>query len=182
MKLNEIRIPELAAVWRWPRAVSPYLSEVEQESLDWSASFNPFDPETQQLVHEKGKLSAYNTSLRSSDLLAAMCYAGMPKALRASSSTDRESFFFVEDTTSRRFLLRPGTRPSPGTPALSSWPLTEIPVLVLVEAARGAALLSSVEELELPNDDSAATKSASTTTPDEENEVESYAHLVRGFE
>ncbi|KAK1834419.1 isoprenoid synthase domain-containing protein [Podospora conica] len=69
MKLNELRIPELEARWRWPRAVSPYLPEVEQESLEWSASFNAFDPETQRLVHEKGKLN----------LLAAMCYAGMPK-------------------------------------------------------------------------------------------------------
>ena len=60
MRQNEIRIPELESVWRWPRAVSPYLSEVEQESLEWSASFNAFDPETQRLVHEKGKLSEFD--------------------------------------------------------------------------------------------------------------------------
>jgi len=62
MKLNEIRIPELEARWRWPRAVSPFLPEVDRESLEWSASFNAFDPETQRLVHDKGKLSTFSVT------------------------------------------------------------------------------------------------------------------------
>lgn len=60
MKLNEIRIPELEARWKWPRAVSPFLADVDRGSLEWSASFNAFDPETQRLVHDKGKLSAFS--------------------------------------------------------------------------------------------------------------------------
>lgn len=62
MKLNEIRIPELEARWRWPRAVSPFLTEVDRESLEWCASFNAFDPETQRLVHDKGKLSTFSVA------------------------------------------------------------------------------------------------------------------------
>lgn len=54
---QEIRLPSLEATWRWPRLVSPYLAEIEQECLNWSASFTAFDHETQNLVHEKGKLS-----------------------------------------------------------------------------------------------------------------------------
>ncbi|KAK8061943.1 terpenoid synthase [Apiospora phragmitis] len=53
---KRIRLPELEALWKWPRQVSPHLSEVEEECLEWSASFNAFDVETQKLVHDKGKL------------------------------------------------------------------------------------------------------------------------------
>lgn len=54
---QEIRLPGLEDKWRWPRLVSPYLAEIEQECLTWSASFTAFDHEIQSLVHEKGKLS-----------------------------------------------------------------------------------------------------------------------------
>lgn len=57
---NKIRLPELEALWKWPRQVSPHLSEVEEECLEWSASFNAFDAETQKLVHDKGKLSEFS--------------------------------------------------------------------------------------------------------------------------
>ncbi|KAK8008235.1 terpenoid synthase [Apiospora marii] len=53
---NKIRLPELEAFWKWPRQVNPHLAEVEEECLEWSASFNAFDAETQKLVHDKGKL------------------------------------------------------------------------------------------------------------------------------
>lgn len=56
-KLSEIRVPEPEARWRWPQAVSPFLTELDKESLEWSASFNAFDPEIQRLVHDKGKLT-----------------------------------------------------------------------------------------------------------------------------
>ncbi|KAK8071749.1 terpenoid synthase [Apiospora saccharicola] len=53
---DKIRLPELEALWKWPRQVNPHLSEVEEECLEWSASFNAFDAETQKRVHDKGKL------------------------------------------------------------------------------------------------------------------------------
>ncbi|KAK8011931.1 DAHP synthase-like protein [Apiospora arundinis] len=53
---KKIRLPELETLWNWPRYVSPHLAEVEKESLEWSASLNAFDAETQKLVHDKGKL------------------------------------------------------------------------------------------------------------------------------
>ncbi|KAL7791176.1 isoprenoid synthase domain-containing protein [Trichoderma afarasin] len=53
---QKVRLPPLEAGWRWPRLVSSYLEEVEEECLKWSASFTAFDQETQCLIHEKGKL------------------------------------------------------------------------------------------------------------------------------
>lgn len=102
---NKIRLPPLESIWRWPRYVSPHLAEIEEECLQWSASFGAFDPDTQRLIHEYGKLSEFLSKLppfrhspRSfvpnlaglflrnslltnicSDLLAGMCYARMPK-------------------------------------------------------------------------------------------------------
>jgi hypothetical protein len=57
MSGQAIELPDLEKRWRWPRLVSPYLAEIEQECLEWSASFMAFDRETQSLIHEKGKLS-----------------------------------------------------------------------------------------------------------------------------
>ena len=54
---KQIRLPELEALWKWPRQVSPHLSEVAEESLEWCSSLNAFDANTQKLVHDKGKLS-----------------------------------------------------------------------------------------------------------------------------
>lgn len=56
---QNVTLPDLEARWRWPRLVSPYLAEIGQECLKWSASFTAFDHETQSLIHEKGKLSKY---------------------------------------------------------------------------------------------------------------------------
>ncbi|KAK8132275.1 hypothetical protein PG999_000448 [Apiospora kogelbergensis] len=53
---KQIRLPELEALWKWPRQVSPHLSEVAEESLEWCSSLNAFDANTQKLVHDKGKL------------------------------------------------------------------------------------------------------------------------------
>ncbi|KAK4074993.1 uncharacterized protein Triagg1_4657 [Trichoderma aggressivum f. europaeum] len=53
---QKISLPPLELGWRWPRLVSSYLEEVEEECLKWSASFTAFDHETQCLIHEKGKL------------------------------------------------------------------------------------------------------------------------------
>ncbi|KAH8651060.1 isoprenoid synthase domain-containing protein [Xylariales sp. PMI_506] len=83
---QEIRLPKLEAGWRWPRLVNPYLAEVEQECLDWTASFTAFDHETQSLVHEKGKLN----------LLAAMCYARMTRE-QLRSGCDLMHLFFMFD-------------------------------------------------------------------------------------
>lgn len=55
--VSKIRLPPLEVRWRWPRHVNPYLDDIEQECLEWSASFGAFDPETQKLIHEHGKLS-----------------------------------------------------------------------------------------------------------------------------
>lgn len=88
MSGQEIRLPKLEARWRWPRLVSSCLAEIEQECLEWISSFTAFDSETQNLVHEKGKLSeslVVPVSLHeltydmSQDLLAAMCYARMSR-------------------------------------------------------------------------------------------------------
>lgn len=57
MIVPKIRLPDLEAVWRWPRLVNPHMPEIEQKCLEWSASFGAFDAETQKLVHDKGKLS-----------------------------------------------------------------------------------------------------------------------------
>lgn len=57
MGVQQIILPELEALWAWPRLVSPFLGEVEQECLKWNASFGAFDVETQILIHERGKLS-----------------------------------------------------------------------------------------------------------------------------
>lgn len=57
---KKIRLPELEALWKWPRQVNPHLSEVEKECLEWSASFSAFDAETHKLVHDKGKLSEFD--------------------------------------------------------------------------------------------------------------------------
>jgi hypothetical protein len=57
MIIQKLRLPELEALWNWPRLVSPYLVEIEQECLEWNASFGAFDPDTQRLLHDKGKLS-----------------------------------------------------------------------------------------------------------------------------
>lgn len=57
MTTQKIRLPHLEALWKWPRVVNPHLLEIEQDCLAWSASFGAFDPKTQRLVHEKGKLS-----------------------------------------------------------------------------------------------------------------------------
>lgn len=57
MHTQRIFLPELESLWKWPRLVSPYLPEVEQESFEWSASFGAFTPEVHALVHDKGKLS-----------------------------------------------------------------------------------------------------------------------------
>ncbi|KAK7962802.1 uncharacterized protein PG986_003627 [Apiospora aurea] len=54
---NKIRLPDLETLWKWPRQVSPHLAEVDEECLEWSASFSAFDAETHRLVHDKGKLS-----------------------------------------------------------------------------------------------------------------------------
>ena len=56
---KKVRLPELEALWKWPRQVNPHLSGVAKESLEWCASFNAFDVETQRLVHDKGKLSEF---------------------------------------------------------------------------------------------------------------------------
>ncbi|KAK4155760.1 isoprenoid synthase domain-containing protein [Chaetomidium leptoderma] len=56
MNGSKIHLPPLEACWAWPRRVSPYLGEVEQECLEWSASFGAFDPKTQRLIHDYGKL------------------------------------------------------------------------------------------------------------------------------
>ncbi|KAK8075324.1 terpenoid synthase [Apiospora hydei] len=53
---NKIRLPDLETLWKWPRQVSPHLAEVDEECLEWSASFSAFDAETHRLVHDKGKL------------------------------------------------------------------------------------------------------------------------------
>jgi hypothetical protein len=55
--LRKIKLPPLEAYWQWPRYVSPHLNDVEQECLEWSASFGAFDPHTQKLIHDYGKLS-----------------------------------------------------------------------------------------------------------------------------
>lgn len=52
-----ITLPDLEALWKWPRMVNPFLPDVERESVEWSASFGAFSPEVHALVHEKGKLS-----------------------------------------------------------------------------------------------------------------------------
>lgn len=57
MYTQQIRLPEMESIWKWPRVVSPHLSEVQQESVEWSASFGAFTPEVHALVHERGKLS-----------------------------------------------------------------------------------------------------------------------------
>ncbi|KAK4235978.1 isoprenoid synthase domain-containing protein [Achaetomium macrosporum] len=49
-------LPPLEQIWEWPRMVSPYLDELEEECLQWTASFGAFDPETQRRIHDKGKL------------------------------------------------------------------------------------------------------------------------------
>ncbi|KAK4244583.1 isoprenoid synthase domain-containing protein [Corynascus novoguineensis] len=56
LAVNKIRLPPLESIWRWPRYVSPHLADVEEECLQWSASFGAFDPETQRLIHDYGKL------------------------------------------------------------------------------------------------------------------------------
>lgn len=76
--------------------MSPYLPEIERECLEWSASFNAFDPETQRLVHDKGKLSRLKLWTRArrtdidvgADLLAGMCYARMSKGMELPSYHD----------------------------------------------------------------------------------------------
>ncbi|KAL7796671.1 isoprenoid synthase domain-containing protein [Trichoderma ceciliae] len=83
---QKIRIPSLEARWRWPRLVSSYLAEVEEECLRWSASFTAFDHETQCLVHEKGKLN----------LLAGMCFARMTKE-QVRSGCELMHLFFMFD-------------------------------------------------------------------------------------
>ncbi|KAK6859505.1 terpenoid synthase [Apiospora arundinis] len=82
----KVRLPELEALWKWPRYVSPYLAEVGKESLEWSASLNAFDAETQKLVHDKGKLN----------LLAGMCYSRMTKE-QVRSGCDIMHLFFMFD-------------------------------------------------------------------------------------
>jgi hypothetical protein len=57
--LSKIKLPPLEAYWRWPRYVNPHLDDVEQECLEWSASFGAFDPDTQKLIHDHGKLSMF---------------------------------------------------------------------------------------------------------------------------
>jgi hypothetical protein len=47
----------MEALWRWPRTVNPHLADVDQECLDWSASFGAFDPETHRRLHDHGKFS-----------------------------------------------------------------------------------------------------------------------------
>lgn len=54
-----ITLPELEALWKWPRMVNPYLSDVENESYQWSASLGAFPPEVHALVHERGKLGEF---------------------------------------------------------------------------------------------------------------------------
>uniref|UniRef100_A0AAU7YP30 Terpene synthase n=1 Tax=Cladorrhinum flexuosum TaxID=711349 RepID=A0AAU7YP30_9PEZI len=92
---TEIKLPHLEDLWKWPRLVNAHLPEIERECLEWSASFGAFDAETQRLVHEKGKLSKSSTVIYTVleaheegiltgkrsilDLLAAMCYARMPR-------------------------------------------------------------------------------------------------------
>lgn len=76
---RQIRLPELEGIWKWPRMVSPHLPDVEQDSIEWSASFGVFTPEVHALVHERGKLSEYlkeqiiSLSLSLSALQAASC-------------------------------------------------------------------------------------------------------------
>lgn len=64
MTPRNIRLPHLEALWKWPRLVNPYLPEIEQDCLEWSASFGAFDPKMQTLVHEKGKLSKFLVAKR----------------------------------------------------------------------------------------------------------------------
>ncbi|KAK3295342.1 isoprenoid synthase domain-containing protein [Chaetomium fimeti] len=54
--VRKLRLPPLESVWSWPRYVSPHLADIEEECLEWSASFGAFDPETQRLIHDYGKL------------------------------------------------------------------------------------------------------------------------------
>jgi hypothetical protein len=65
MVVQRVKLPHLEALWRWPRLVNPYLPEIDQKCLEWSASFAAFDPETQRLVHDKGKLSTSLVTRRS---------------------------------------------------------------------------------------------------------------------
>ncbi|KAK4225934.1 isoprenoid synthase domain-containing protein [Podospora fimiseda] len=87
----EIRLPHLEDLWKWPRLVNPHLAEINQECLEWSASFGAFDAEMQRLVHEKGKLN----------LLAAMCYARMPRDF-LKTGCDLMHLFFMFDEHSDR--------------------------------------------------------------------------------
>lgn len=57
--VRKLRLPPLESVWSWPRYVSPHLTDIEEECLEWSASFGAFDPETQRLIHDYGKLSMF---------------------------------------------------------------------------------------------------------------------------
>ncbi|PTB50358.1 hypothetical protein M431DRAFT_19801 [Trichoderma harzianum CBS 226.95] len=84
---QKVRLPPLEAGWRWPRLVSSYLEEVEEECLKWSASFTAFDQETQCLIHEKGKLN----------LLAGMCYARMTKEQIRSGCELMHLFFMFDE-------------------------------------------------------------------------------------
>lgn len=64
MSAQKIILPDFEALWKWPRMVNPYLPDVDQESVKWSASFGAFPPEVHALVHEKGKMGASKSTLR----------------------------------------------------------------------------------------------------------------------
>ncbi|KAH9884567.1 isoprenoid synthase domain-containing protein [Xylariomycetidae sp. FL2044] len=91
MTHQHLRLPELESIWPWPRLVSSHLPEINQECLDWAASFGAFDPETQRLVHEKGKLN----------LLAGMCYARMRKDHVKSGCDLMHLFFMIDEHTDK---------------------------------------------------------------------------------
>ncbi|KAJ2975426.1 hypothetical protein NUW58_g8359 [Xylaria curta] len=91
MYTQEIRLPELEGVWKWPRLVNPHLADVGAECLDWATSFEAFTPEAQNLVHNKGKLN----------LLSAMCYPRMTKGGRFRAELQEPSICSFDDHANR---------------------------------------------------------------------------------
>jgi hypothetical protein len=56
---SAIRLPPIEVFWPWPRAINAHLVDIEQECLDWSASFGAFDAETHKVIHDHGKFSIF---------------------------------------------------------------------------------------------------------------------------
>jgi hypothetical protein len=60
---KEIKLPDLEANWQWCCRLSPHISEIGQQCLDWVAKFKVFNSEQAQKAFDKCNFSEFGAEI-----------------------------------------------------------------------------------------------------------------------